>query len=125
MKQDSLAKRQAWETKVSLRNLFLLMVVLVMACAAPAQSPPTNNKQKFIEELLRFRLSMENVTKLVHAFQELEKLPEKDTLGDSSDDPSLDDLENRVASHPKVQSVLEKAGLTPREYAIGLACFVE
>src|SRR5215470_12186390 len=86
-----LARQSFWKPRQRRKQMQLvkknvgLIAILLIACAALAQSAPANNKQKDIEELSRFRLSMENVTKVVHALQELEELPEYNVLHTGKD----------------------------------------
>ena len=105
----------------SLAALFTGMLVVTALSAQSRKGAAKDAEDADQKELYNYVLTMDKVHKLAAATNALQALakqhPEMNNEG--GDAKNLNEMVQKIKKYPEVVAVLDKNGLTPREYAVG------
>jgi hypothetical protein len=104
------------------RKCFTSMVVAVamLSVAAAAAQSKKGRDTADQKEFYNYVLTMDKVQKLGNATKALSALAARyPDLPSGSSDQTLDEITQRFQEHPDAMAILNKNGLTPREWVVG------
>ena len=110
-----------------MRTLFYCSLALLFTGSAFAQAKRASADDAAQKELYAYVLTMDKVQKLAGATKSLNELtkahPEMKNSGD--DAKTLDQTVAKLQKYPEVMAALNKNGLSPREYAVGIMTLIQ
>jgi hypothetical protein len=108
------------------KALSTILAALLLAAAAQAQSKRGSDDDRDQKELYNYTLTTDKLQKLSSTTKALESLAKQHPeIKDSDDTKSIDETVKKLQKYPDAVAVINKNGLSPREYTVGIMTVIQ